>query len=303
MTKSDMEVVGNGARKSGAGDIKPPPEASARATVAANSGAPSARPSRYFYDITADGTHQGKSTIATRLRAHCEDAGLSVTMVRIESEHVAKGLGDDDVLVPVEEIGQAGRVVGGIVGVMEPALTAVTRMIERGGVVVMDWGGGLGEYRLELLAATGLDHVLAQENIPAWTIVVATDIETSMAQALRVLERTALMAPELQRAVVLNRLHGAFDAASSTPQGRRKDALLSHKGLGATLNFPLVSGQSMAALAPLGLDHRAMLELIPEEVARRLGISPFLARALLAHFAAWYAKSTEEMEKIAPFSE
>jgi hypothetical protein len=124
-----------------------------------------------------------------------------------------------------------------------------------------------------------------------------------MAQALRVLDRTALMAPGLQRAVVLNRLHGDFDAGPSTPLGRKTEALLAHKGLGATLNLPLASGQSMAALAPLGLDQRAILELTPEEVAKRLGMSPFLARALLAHFAAWYAKSAEEMEKIAPFSD
>ena len=301
MTKTDMGVVRSGSDKSGGGNIKPPPGGAAKPGGPASSGGDAARPPRYLYDITADGTHQGKTTIATRLRAHCEDAGLPVTMIRIESAHVARGLREGDVLVPVEAIGQAGKVVGGIAGVMGPALAAVERMIEQGGVVVMDWGGGLGDYRLELLATTELGQSLAQEGIPAWSIVVATGIETSMGQALRVLEMTAQIAPELQRAVVLNRLHGDFGAASSTPQGRKEAALLSHRGLGATLNLPLASGQSMAALAPLGLDHRAMLELTPEEVAKRLGMSSFLARALLAHFAAWYAKSAEEIAKVAPF--
>lgn len=301
MTKIDAQSAKNPAID-GSTNVSQAAGVTTRAVDLAMPGNALGRLPRHFFDITADGTHQGKTTVAARLRAHCEDAGLAVTMVRIESEHVARGLREGDVLVPVEEIGKAGKVVGGIVGILEPALAAVTRMLHGGGVVIMDWGGGLGDYRLELLATTGLGQILAQEGIPAWSVVVATGIETSMAQGLRVLERTAQIAPDLKRALVLNQLHGNFDVASSTPLGQKKGALLAHKGLGATLNIPLASGQAMAALAPLGTDHRTLLEMVPEDVAKRLGVSPFLARAILAHFAAWYTKSAEEIEKIAPFS-
>jgi len=301
MTKIDAQSAKNPAID-GSTNVSQAAGVTTRAVGLAMPGNALGRLPRHFFDITADGTHQGKTTVAARLRAHCEDAGLAVTMVRIESEHVARGLREGDVLVPVEEIGKAGKVVGGIVGILEPALAAVTRMLHGGGVVIMDWGGGLGDYRLKLLATTGLGQILAQEGIPAWSVVVATGIETSMAQGLRVLERTAQIAPDLKRALVLNQLHGNFDVASSTPLGQKKGALLAHKGLGATLNIPLASGQAMAALAPLGTDHRTLLEMVPEDVAKRLGVSPFLARAILAHFAAWYTKSAEEIEKIAPFS-
>lgn len=262
---------------------------------------PARQPGRFFADIAADGTHQGKTTMAMRLKAHLQEAGLRVTTVRIESQHVAARRHEDEILIPVEDIGQSSATIGGIAGVMEPALDAVSRMLKDGGGVIFDWGGGLVSYRCELLAATGLDQVLAQADVPAWSLVVATETEPSMRQALSVLERTADCAPKLQRALVLNSLHNGFRFAETTPSDLALRSLLAHKGLGPTLRIPLVAGQSMAALAPLGLDHRAIMEIESEKAASTLGRSTLLTGALLAHFGVWYEKTAQEFSRILPF--
>lgn len=258
-------------------------------------------PLRFFADVAADGTHQGKTTMALRLRARLQEAGLSVTTVRIESQHVASRIAEGDILIPIEDIGHSSGTIGGIAGVMEPALDAVSRMLEQGGAVIFDWGGGLVAYRCELLAATGLDEVLTQAGVPAWALVVATETEPSMRQALSVLDRTADCAPGMRRAVVLNSLHNGFRFAETTPSERALRSLLAHKGLDATLRVPLVAGQAMAALSPLGIDHRSIMEIDPDKAASTLGRSKLLTGALLAQFGVWYEKTAQEFDRIVPF--
>ncbi len=183
-----------------------------------------------FIDVAADGTAQGKSTLAIRMRAHCEDAGLRTTIVRIESQHAALGMRDGDVLIPLETIGDMRGMVGGIVGILEPGLNVVSRMMREGGAVIFDWGGGLADYRLEGFAATGLDEKLAEAGIDAWSIVVTTASESSMTQAVRLLAKTASFAPGFRRAVALNALGGGFNFPSGTVSGRLFADLKRHEG-------------------------------------------------------------------------
>lgn len=258
-----------------------------------------------FIDITADATHQGKSLFATRLRDHCEDAGIPVALVRIESQRLVdrEALRPGDVLVATEMIAQSDKMPGGIVGVMRPGFSKLEEMAALGGVTIWDWGGSLGSHRLEVLAATALDKTLARRSIHGVAVVVTTNVAACMAQARLILERTEQCAPGLRRVLVLNELGGAFAFPAGTEPEKLANGLTGHAGLTATVRLRRVAGESLAALQPLRLGVRDLIQTDTETVCRILGMDEFTATACLTHVAAWYEQSRAEVARILPFQD
>jgi hypothetical protein len=222
-------------------------------------------------EVTADATHQGKTLVAHRLREHCEDAGIPVAVVRIESQRnvLPEMMRAGDVLIPSERFAAADSLPGGVAGVMRPAFVKVEEMARQGGVTIWDWAGGLGEHRLEIMVTTALSATLDRMGIRGVSVVVTTPVAACMAQARQILDRTAEVAPSMLRVLVLNAngRSGGFAFMDATEELGLLDAIETDASLAAVLHIPKVMGDSLAALRALKLGVRELIQIGPDQVS------------------------------------
>jgi hypothetical protein len=252
-------------------------------------------------ELSADGSHVGKSLLANRLRDYLRQAGCKTILVRIESRGIDQKLEPGDVFIASENFSRAGELPGGIVGVLAPLYEAIARARATGAVLIVDWASGLVRNRLEILAATRFDERLAALNMSGLTLVVTSNATDRMAQATEHLALLAKVAPGLQRGLVLNCRDGDFDFAAGSEQKRVLDTLRAAAAGGAVITIPQIRGGCWKLCEEAGYTMVEAMRAEPPEVAGRLNIDQFTATACITEIEAWWQLSEVAFAQVARF--
>lgn len=251
-------------------------------------------------EVVSEATHMGKSTIIQCTRDHLDDIGVPNVMVRVETRRVAGVLRDGDISIATEDLAQVETTAGGIVGIVRPGLQELNRIAVQGGVVLWDWPGGFGQQRQEILLRANLDAILQKKGISALTLVMTTNVPERIAEAQRLLEVTAKIAPSFQRILIRNAYVGSFEFAADSAPSR---SLVAAEAASTALGFilPKIADVSLATLKPTGLSVRQIIDQDPESLAEQLGKDEFTMAACVTAVAAWYDRTGKELGKILPF--
>jgi hypothetical protein len=239
-----------------------------------------------FIELIAPSTAVGKTLVANFIAAMLRNAGHRVTLVRIESRSANRR--GADLLIDAEDFSQSARLAGAAAGVLRPLYTVLERAKADDTIVVLDWGGGLASYRNEAFAAMRFDDRLAAWDVRGLTIVPTLSSVDRMEQAADVLAKSALVAPGINRLLLLNKRLGPFAFVPGTAERKAFDALRETAAGVSTIEIPAVAGESLKACDDANL---TMLEVIGTDVdklAGRLGEIEPIAAAIQSHVAAWW---------------
>ena len=123
-----------------------------------------------------------------------------------------------DIFIATEHLAGADDMAGGVSGVLRPAFSQLGRVAADGGVLIIDWAGGLGSHRRSVLAATSLDSILARRGITGMTIVATTNAaEERIDEARATLAATKVVAPGFRTVIPLNKRTGGFKFTLNLP--------------------------------------------------------------------------------------
>lgn len=252
-------------------------------------------------EVVADGTSVGKSVTANRLCHLFREHGRAVTLVRIETGRrrtAETGSADKEIYIATEEFaGSSGR-TGGLSGVLTQLWNELVKVPQTGSAVVVDWAGGSGGHRLDVMAATAFDATLKALGVRGVSLVLTTCAAESMTQAGAYLSGLATVAPALQRALVLSGRAGPFDFANGSEQAESLARLKSKAGEIPTIAIPFVPGRALETCADAGLDVASAMMMEAEVLGRRLGVDVFRARACASELAMWWKRSGTALTKV-----
>lgn len=253
-----------------------------------------------WIEVVAEGTGIGKTMAAQRMRDQFDDRRVPNVMVRVESSRLPGALRSGDVSIATEELTRVETTPGGIVGIVSKGLQEISRIASEGGVVIWDWPGSFGALRQEILIRANLDAVLQKKGIAAFSFVVTTNLPERLAEAQRLLEVTAKIAPGFKRVLVRNCYVGPFTFANDSAPARSLAAAEAASSL-PSVTLPRIADTSLATLRPTGLSVREIIDQDPEVLAVGLGQDEFTTAACVSAVAAWYERSGREFGKILPF--
>jgi hypothetical protein len=255
-------------------------------------------------EVAADGTSVGKSVTANRLCHLYREAGRAVTLVRIETGRrrtAETGAADREIYIATEEFTGSSGKTGGLSGVLEPLWNELVDAPNTGSAVVVDWAGGSGGIRLDVMAATAFDETLKALGVRGMSLVLTTCAAESMTQAGAYLSGLATVAPTLRRALVLSGRAGSFDVPTGSEQAESLARLKATAGTIPTIAIPHVPGRALETCADAGLDVASAMMMEADVLGHRLGIDIFRARALASELAVWWRRSgsalTEALEE------
>ena len=250
-------------------------------------------------DLGADATGVGKTTMAWRLIYHYAQHGIATTIVRIETRGVAMPPQKvPTVFIAVEDFALAGRLPGGLAGVVRPMFAAIERAAETGGAVIVDWAGGMAQNRHQILAATGFDERLADLNLLGLSVVVTTNATDRMRQCAHYLSHTAEIAPGLRRALLLNERLGDFDFPDGSEPATAYRELLQAAGRIPRIRMPAIVGESWQICESAGLTMPAVIQSSPAFISQRTGLDRFTATAVITEIAAWWDATQTELDRV-----
>jgi hypothetical protein len=245
-------------------------------------------------ELGADGTSVGKTVGAIRACHLYREVGRPVTLVRIETGRrrtAETGAADKEIYIATEEFaGSSGR-MGGLSGVLEPLFAELVDAPNTGRAVVVDWPGGSGDIRLDVMAATAFDETLEALGVRGVSLVLTTCAAESMTQAGAYLTGLATVVPALRRVLVLSGRAGAFDFPHGREQAEGLARLKATAGTIPTIAIPYVHGRALEFCADAGLDVASAMMMEADVLGRRLGIDVFRSRALATELAMWWRRS------------
>lgn len=251
-------------------------------------------------EIGSDGTSIGKSTLAYRAGHLYRELGRPVTCVHIESSR-RRGQdanGDDDIFIALEGFTTAAARTGGLVGVLSPLFEAVLQIRQTGRAVIVDWPGGTAAHRLEVLAATNFDTILARMGIRGMSIVMTSSSAEHMGQAERYLKGLEKVVPNLPRALGLSGRNGPFDWPKQSEQAEAFARLNTVAGDIPRLTIPLVEGRALQVCSDAALDVASAMMLPSDRLASRLGVHEFAATACASELAVWWDRTGAELRNM-----
>jgi hypothetical protein len=251
-------------------------------------------------EIGSDGTSIGKSTLAYRASHLYRELGRPVTCVHIESSRRRgqDAAGDNDIFIPLEQFTTAAVRTGGLVGVLSPLFKAITEIPQTGHAVIVDWPGGTAAHRLEVLAATNFDAILARKGIRGMSIVMTSSSAEHMGQAERYLKGLEKVVPNLPRALGLSGRNGPFDWPQQSEQAEAFTRLKTVAGDIPRLTIPLVEGRALQVCSDAGLDLASVLMTPSDRLATRLGLDEFAATACVSELAVWWQSTGAELRNM-----
>ena len=253
-----------------------------------------------FIECLSDATAQGKSITAQMLCDYCDDAGVPNVLVKFETSRVAATLREGDVHIATEEIARAEGIPGGIVGLLAPALAKLSWVADNNGVMIFDWPGGAGQHRLTFLVAAQFNERLKRRGMRAISFVLTTALSERIQEASRILKRTAEVAPDFRRVLVLNEVAGEFphpenSAAYATLAAAKKAAS------DEPVLLKKIGANAWSFLRPSGLGIRQVIDQEPEDLAAAIGADEFVTAACVSAVSAWYGDASKEIARILPF--
>lgn len=127
------------------------------------------------------------------------------------------------------------------------------------------------------------------------SLVATTNQVDRMQDATSLLTQTGIVAPGLDRALLLNQRHGTFSFPAGSAECDAFEALeRAAKGL-PVLRLPSVRGESWQACENAGLTMRETIELDLTELVRRLRGNPYVIAAIQSQVAAWWTIAEKEV--------
>ena len=183
-------------------------------------------------------------------------------------------------------------------GVLTQLWNELIEVPKTGSAVVVDWAGGSGGHRLDVIAATAFDTTLATLGVRGLSLVLTTCAAESMTQAGAYLSGLATVAPALRRGLVLSGRAGAFDFPAGSEQAESLARLKSKAGDIAAVTIPFVPGRALETCADAGLDVATAMMMEAEVLGRRLGVDIFRARACATELAMWWKRSGSALARV-----
>jgi len=251
-----------------------------------------------FIEFFSMGSHVGKSMFTTYLAALLRSLGIDVVIVRIESK--AARSKDADIFIDSEDFAASARLPGGEVALLRPVYDALRSAAEKQirPLIMLDWGGGLSEYRAKIYAATRFDDRLADHKLRGLSIVVTTSLVDRMRHASELIEQTRILTPGLDRALLLNSRVGKFAFVKGTEEHRIFSDLQEAAKGARIIRIPAITGETWQSCEAAGLSMVDTIKLPLPELAQRLGEDdPFSACAYQMQVATWWQKAEREFLK------
>jgi hypothetical protein len=245
-------------------------------------------------------SHVGKSLFTDYTAALIRrQLDLEVVIVRIESKGARSR--DADIHISAEDFAASARLPGGEVALLKPVfdhLESVARKDKRP-VTVIDWGGGLAEYRAKIWASTRLDARLADFNMQGLSIVTTTSLVDRMRHARDLIEQTRLITPGLRIALLLNRRAGNFTFIEHSEEGRAfRDLQKAAEGV-TTIRVQSLTGETWQTCAAANLSMSDVIDADLPTLQHCLGgESSFVASAFQMQVAAWWNATEREFIKM-----
>ena len=249
-----------------------------------------------FVEFTSPSSHVGKSMLSKFLAHLLRQQGIEVILIRIESKAVHSA--DADIHIASEDFADAARLPGAEVAVLRPVYAALQKAAKDDAkpVVIVDWAGGLSEYRAKIYAATRFDDRLADVGIRGLTVVVTTSLSDRMRQAAELVTQTRTITPNLYVALALNYRVGPFRFVEGSDERRVFQGLqTATKGL-SVIKIPAIAGETWKTCEAAGLTMIEAIEMPLRELEKRLGgENAWLASAFQMQVAAWWQTAEREM--------
>lgn len=246
-----------------------------------------------FFELIAQATAVGKSIMAKFLTDMLRQMGHRVILVRIESK-VIKQAGAD-VAIDAEDFAQAARLPGGVAGVLRNLFLTLEQAAREGTIVIVDWGGGLADYRAEAYAATRFDERLEELGIRGLCFVVTTCATDRMNQASESLATCELIAPKLERGLILNKRIGPFSFVAGSDEHKVWEKLQRTAKGSKMVEIPAVAGESWKKCSDAGLTMSDVIESDLGQLTAQLNDPRILAAAYQSHVAAWWIAAEKAM--------
>jgi hypothetical protein len=249
-----------------------------------------------FIETSAPGTHVGKTFLALYICALYSLWGYRPILVTVESKKVDR---KGDVVIHTEDFAHSGTLLGGPAGVLRKFWEVLAESAnDPKAVIVMDWGGGLANYRNEIYASTGFGAQLQKMGIQGLSLILTTNESDRMKHATENLRISAQVAAELDRCLVLNEMSGPFAFAASSAQNREFIELQNAATGASTLKLRAVTGESWKYCSNANLTMRQVIDMSVEELAARLNENLFIATACQAQVAAWWLSAEKAIQPI-----
>lgn len=249
-------------------------------------------------DITGHGTGLGKSLLATTSALVYRQAGYEVTVVRIESKLIKRREAEADIFIATENFAHAATLVGGLAGVVDPLFETFKTIKPGKSAVIVDWGGGQADHRSQIFVATRFGARLKAMGIAATSVIATTNAANDMAQAEELLRTSAMIAPEINRCLALNRRRGPFAFGNGSEQSRVYNRLRDEAKGARTFEVRAVGGESWKVCDEAGLSMPEVIEADLEALSARIGQNHFIAGACQTEVAAWYSATEAELLRV-----
>jgi hypothetical protein len=250
-----------------------------------------------FLEFGAHASAVGKSLLAAFACALYRQHAYEPVLIRIESRAVRRD--GADILIDSEDFAQSSRLPGGVAGVLRPMFPALDRAAKNERVaVIMDWGGGLSDYRHQAFAATRFGERLSGMGIPGVSAIVTTSGADRMVQATENLRTSAIIAPQISRCLILNRRAGPFNFVSGSEQRATFEALQNVAEGVPIMKVDAVAGESWKMCDDSNLTMAEVIALDIPTLAARLREDEFIATACQTQVAAWWESTEAEMLRV-----
>lgn len=245
---------------------------------------------RVFVEVVGQHSAIGKSLMSDCIYISARNSGAQTELIRVEAKRENRVRWSDEISIHSEGFILTSETAAGTVGVMRSFFDAADRLRHRRGVLILDWGAGLIEHRLNALGASAFDHVMSAAQVELVMFVITTRELDHMREAATIVAGNNELMPNSRTIVVFNEARGKFEFAPRSESHDIYEQLRASAGVGCTLNMNRVGGESIRTLAPLDMSFIDVLKLAPAEVASRLGLSEFAAIACQSNLAAFLAQ-------------
>jgi hypothetical protein len=242
----------------------------------------------------------GKSTISDVFASFFEAAEISAQMVRVETGVRRDEFAPQDIVIDLDAAAEAAIGFGGEAAIFEPAWAVLEDAIAGRHVVVCDGGANAQRAILEMAGVTGLAGRVATANRETVVVVVTEPTSESGRQASALLRDAAERMPEARMLLAINYTSPTERFGADTPQARGFAAQMRLHPQLPQLMVPFAKAQALAAF---GAGHMSMLQIMrasEAELAQLTGGGMVATASAHAHFGAWWAAVTRQLEQLFP---
>lgn len=242
----------------------------------------------------------GKSTIANALASFFEAAEIAVQTIRVETGVRRDEFPPQDIVIDLDGASEAAIGFGGEAAIFEPAWPACERALAGRGVALFDAGANAQRAFLDMAALTGLSERVVAASRESVVIIVATPDAEAGRQALALLRDAAERMPQARILLAINYSSANERPGVDTPQARAFNAQIQSCRAVSKLIVPFARAQALTAFAAGHMSMLHVLRASEAELMQLTGGGRLATAAAQAHFGAWWAAVTRQLEQLFP---